>query len=166
MHLFSNACTRDVQSIDYVTERLLRLYLKQECFNHQTSDKWGHWEMFRIFGPGSNSATSKLLSFWQLYLQKFWRKRSKKTLEENNNCSYVQGRMCSGLCYWIQYPLSLHKTVYLVHLYFSLVMTYVGKLSPWTSEEGGGQHSTEVEYLLLTQQPWVHFPAFPKIFQR
>ena len=27
----------------------------------------------------------------------------------------------------------------------------------------GGLHSTEVAFLLLTQQPWVRFSAFPKI---
>ena len=30
--------------------------------------------------------------------------------------------------------------------------------------EGGGGHSTEVAFALLTQQPRVQFPAFPKIF--
>ena len=29
---------------------------------------------------------------------------------------------------------------------------------------GGGLHSREVAYLLLTQQPWVQFLAFPRIF--
>ena len=28
-----------------------------------------------------------------------------------------------------------------------------------------GPHSTEVTYLLLTQQPWVRFSVFPKIFR-
>ena len=29
---------------------------------------------------------------------------------------------------------------------------------------GGGQHSTEVAFALLTQQPRVRFSAFPRIF--
>ena len=33
--LSNSACTRDVQSTEWGTERLLRLYLIQECFNHQ-----------------------------------------------------------------------------------------------------------------------------------